>query len=328
MRQLLGLFLFLKYVKDMAQRFILSDESVNSYGFIVKTKGIDTTRFCKNPIMLYNHDRNGGVIGRWERLRVVDGKLLADAVFDEKDGLGSMIKNKVERGFINSVSIGINPLEEIIENGVRTVIKSELIEVSIVDIPANPNAVKTLRNSKKMLLLSYSQEDLKSQLIKLLGLDENTSDAELFEYVKKIVDKGNFNEEIDEAYKNGVVDEMEKQLLYKSDKIMINNYLSRRKETLRQDIKKVVRNAYEMGKLFYDQQEMYIEIGEKIGIEKLKKHLSTIPKHTRIADLINDRDKWTLDDYRKNAPEELKNNPHLYESLVNQEKKQKSNIKK
>ena len=216
----------------MAQTFILSDNSVNSHGFIVKTEGIDTTRFCKNPIMLYNHDRNGGIIGRWEKLRVVDGKLLADAVFDEKDGLGAMINDKVKRGFINSVSIGMNPLEEIIENGVRTVIKSELIEVSIVDIPANPNAVKTLRNSKNMLLLSYSQEDLKTRLIKLLGLDENISDAELFEYVKKIVDKENFNDEINEAYKNGIIDDIEKQLLYKSDKKMINNYLSQLRGSL------------------------------------------------------------------------------------------------
>ena len=308
----------------MAQTFILSDNSVNSHGFIVKTEGIDTTRFCKNPIMLYNHDRNGGIIGRWEKLRVVDGKLLADAVFDVKDGLGAMINDKVKRGFINSVSIGMNPLEETIENGVRTVIKSELVEVSIVDIPANPNAVKTLRNSKNMLLLSYSLEDLKTRLIKLLGLDENISDAELFEYVKKIVDKENFNDEIDEAYKNGVIDDIEKQLLYKGDKKMINNYLSQRKELAKQELKKVVYNGFEEGKLFFDQQEMYIEIGEKIGVEKLKKHLSTIPKHTRIVDLINDREKWTLDDYRKNAPEELKNNPYLYETLVNQEKKQKN----
>ena len=308
----------------MAQTFILSDNSVNSHGFIVKTEGIDTTRFCKNPIMLYNHDRNGGIIGRWEKLRVVDGKLLADAVFDEKDGLGAMINDKVKRGFINSVSIGMNPLEETIENGVRTVIKSELVEVSIVDIPANPNAVKTLRNSKNMLLLSYSQEDLKTRLIKLLGLDENISDAELFEYVKKIVDKENFNDEINEAYKNGIIDDIEKQLLYKSDKKMINNYLSQRNELAKQELKKVVYNGYKEGKLFFDQQEMYIEIGEKIGVEKLKKHLSTIPKHTRIVDLINDCEKWTLDDYRKNAPEELKNNPYLYETLVNQEKKQKN----
>ena len=308
----------------MAQTFILSDNSVNSHGFIVKTEGIDTTRFCKNPIMLYNHDRNGGIIGRWEKLRVVDGKLLADAVFDEKDGLGAMINDKVKRGFINSVSIGMNPLEEIIENGVRTVIKSELIEVSIVDIPANPNAVKTLRNSKNMLLLSYSQEDLKTRLIKLLGLDENISDAELFEYVKKIVDKENFNDEINEAYKNGIIDDIEKQLLYKSDKKMINSYLSQRKEFAKIEAKKeiddILRNDEKLNPW---ERQWYHEIGEKLGVKTLKNILENSPSHKIIDQLQtneNIKSGWTLDDYRKKAPEELKNKPGLYKALMEQEK--------
>ena len=308
----------------MAQTFILSDNSVNSHGFIVKTEGIDTTRFCKNPIMLYNHDRNGGIIGRWEKLRVVDGKLLADAVFDEKDGLGAMINDKVKRGFINSVSIGMNPLEETIENGVRTVIKSELVEVSIVDIPANPNAVKTLRNSKNMLLLSYSQEDLKTRLIKLLGLDENISDAELFEYVKKIVDKENFNEEINEAYKNGIIDDIEKQLLYKSDKKMINNYLSQRKEFAKIEAKKeiddILRNDEKLNPW---ERQWYHEIGEKLGVKTLKNILENSPSHKIIDQLQtneNIKSGWTLDDYRKKAPEELKNKPGLYKALMEQEK--------
>ena len=308
----------------MAQTFILSDNSVNSHGFIVKTEGIDTTRFCKNPIMLYNHDRNGGIIGRWEKLRVVDGKLLADAVFDVKDGLGAMINDKVKRGFINSVSIGMNPLEETIENGVRTVIKSELVEVSIVDIPANPNAVKTLRNSKNMLLLSYSQEDLKTRLIKLLGLDGNISDAELFEYVKKIVDKENFNEEINEAYKNGIIDDIEKQLLYKSDKNMINNYLSQRKELAKIEAKKeiddILRNDEKLNPW---ERQWYREIGEKLGVKILKNILKSSPSHKIIDQLQTDeniRSGWTLDDYRKKAPEELKNKPGLYKALMEQEK--------
>ena len=308
----------------MAQTFILSDNSVNSHGFIVKTEGIDTTRFCKNPIMLYNHDRNGGIIGRWEKLRVVDGKLLADAVFDEKDGLGAMINDKVKRGFINSVSIGMNPLEETIENGIRTVIKSELVEVSIVDIPANPNAVKTLRNSKNMLLLSYSQEDLKTRLIKLLGLDENISDAELFEYVKKIVDKENFNDEINEAYKNGIIDDIEKQLLYKSDKKMINNYLSQRKEFAKIEAKKeiddILRNDEKLNPW---ERQWYHEIGEKLGVKTLKNILENSPSHKIIDQLQtneNIKSGWTLDDYRKKAPEELKNKPGLYKALMEQEK--------
>lgn len=37
--------------------FVLSDESVNSYGFRVLTDGIALDNFKKNPVMLWNHTR-------------------------------------------------------------------------------------------------------------------------------------------------------------------------------------------------------------------------------------------------------------------------------
>lgn len=40
--------------------FRLSDESINSYGLIVKTDGINLERFIKNPVMLYSHSTEGG----------------------------------------------------------------------------------------------------------------------------------------------------------------------------------------------------------------------------------------------------------------------------
>lgn len=48
------------------KEFLLSDERENCYHFAVSTSGINFTRFNKNPIMLLQHDRNQGVIGRWE----------------------------------------------------------------------------------------------------------------------------------------------------------------------------------------------------------------------------------------------------------------------
>lgn len=49
--------------------FVLSDESVNSYGFIVQTAEIDTAQFERNPVMLYMNDRDNGVLGRRENIR-------------------------------------------------------------------------------------------------------------------------------------------------------------------------------------------------------------------------------------------------------------------
>ena len=76
----------------MAKRFtfVVTDESLNTYGFRVLTAGIDTSQFEKNPVGYFMHNRNtydpkgDEVICRWENLKkLANGTMTADAVFDE-----------------------------------------------------------------------------------------------------------------------------------------------------------------------------------------------------------------------------------------------------
>lgn len=139
--------------------FTLSDHSLNSQGCWVLTSGIDLSRYVKNPIVLFNHKRANDThwsaknedapltIGRCSRVWVDGEKLMGEIEFDEKDGFAVKIKDKVEGGFLNSVSIGFRIIELseaalLIKSGQRnpTITKAELMEVSIVDLPANPNA--------------------------------------------------------------------------------------------------------------------------------------------------------------------------------------------
>ena len=80
----------------MTYTFIISDESVNADGFVIQTKGIRTERFKKNPVMLYMHAREKGVIGRWDNIRTEGSQLIADAVFDENNPLGKEVKERVD----------------------------------------------------------------------------------------------------------------------------------------------------------------------------------------------------------------------------------------
>lgn len=144
----------------MKHTFVVSDETVNCYGYRVLTDGIDLTQFKANPIMLYMHRRNtwnptgDEVIGRWENLRKENGKLLADAVFDETNEFAKKIAEKVKNGFIKMASIGIQKKETSTEKKFlkagqtrATVTKSRLSEISIVDMGGNDNALK-LYNDK------------------------------------------------------------------------------------------------------------------------------------------------------------------------------------
>ncbi len=76
-------------------KFTVSDETLNSYGSVVLTSGINIARFQRNPIMLHMHDRDKGVIGRWENITKEGDKLTAEAVFDDTTELGAKVKHQV-----------------------------------------------------------------------------------------------------------------------------------------------------------------------------------------------------------------------------------------
>ncbi|MFV0505766.1 MAG: hypothetical protein ACK5L5_03510 [Bacteroidales bacterium] len=134
---------------------IISTENVNSYGFWTLTEGIDTSQFERNPILLWMHNRPWRgtkdevlALGTVANLRKEDNKLLGDLVFDEKDDFAKELARKWDAGVYKMVSPGLIALEtsnssNLIKQGQRreTVIKSKLVELSIVDIGSNDDAL-------------------------------------------------------------------------------------------------------------------------------------------------------------------------------------------
>ena len=133
--------------------FILSDTSkTNSHGFRIAMEGMDTSRFRENPVMLYRHN-DEDVIGRWHNLRVDDGRLLADAEFDQDDELAAKVAGKVERGFIKGCSMGIciKDMQETADGWIAT--KSELMEASVCSIPSDAGAVTLYDIDRRQLTI-------------------------------------------------------------------------------------------------------------------------------------------------------------------------------
>lgn len=130
-------------MESKTNTFILSDESVNSYGYRVLTAGMSLSRFKRNPVMLYSHDDMVLPIGRWENVRVDGGRILADAVFDEGDDFAVEVKRKVDAGLLRCCSIGFM-IKTVADgaDGVPEVTESELMEGSICAVGSNPNARK------------------------------------------------------------------------------------------------------------------------------------------------------------------------------------------
>ena len=115
-------------------------------GIGINPDTIDFSNYEKNPVVLYAHDfmgrtESGGLpIGRTLKLvRAADGQIKADFEFLEGDPFAARVRNAWDRGFLRGASIGWRT--EPAARGGRSP-KSELIEWSIVAVPADPDALR------------------------------------------------------------------------------------------------------------------------------------------------------------------------------------------
>ncbi len=130
----------------MPKPFVFNDQNqTNSYGFRIRTAGISLKRFNKNPMMLNQHwNSTESVLGKWENIAVKNDLLLGEPLFDMEDEDAAKISGKVDRGFINSCSMGITfNREDLKIIGTELVMeKCELYECSIVAVPSNANSIR------------------------------------------------------------------------------------------------------------------------------------------------------------------------------------------
>ncbi len=182
----------------MPHKFVINDENtINAYGYRVLTNGIDTEQYMRNPIVLYMHTRgNKGneVIGSVVQLEKKNGQLIAEVEFDTEDEFAKKIAGKVERGFIKMASIGADVIATSSEKTdvlpgqiFETVTKSKLVELSIVDIGANDNALKLNKDKNRMKLKRLKLNDMSIKTIALaLGMSEDAKESVVLQKVQEI----------------------------------------------------------------------------------------------------------------------------------------------
>jgi HK97 family phage prohead protease len=125
--------------------FVLSDESVDRMGDVIRADGWDLDSFRKSPVALYGHNHDIPPIGVWENVRV-EGKRLLGTLRPAKSGTSEFIdtiRSLIEQRILRAVSVGFQPLEAESRKsgGGFDFIKSQLHEVSVVAVGANPNAL-------------------------------------------------------------------------------------------------------------------------------------------------------------------------------------------
>ncbi|MBB5714766.1 phage major capsid protein [Sphingomonas aerophila] len=145
--------------------FVLSDETVDRMGDVIDQAGWKLATFLSNPIALFNHDSDFP-IGNWENVRVEAGKLrgrlnlLARGLSQRIDELRAL----VEARMLRATSVGFKPFTAEALSGSKVgglrYKSQELLECSLVSVPANPNALalaKSLNLSDDMKRLVFGE---------------------------------------------------------------------------------------------------------------------------------------------------------------------------
>ena len=159
--------------------FTASTDQVDRYGDIINQEGWDLDAYRSNPVILFNHNASALPIGKGEVSISADNQLMIDIEFDTDDDLGAAIKSKTERGFLHSVSVGFKPIKSIERSKLPTDHRAagsdgmyfesaELLEVSIVSVPANPQA--TAAKSMNEGLISEVKSIIRSEMLSIPNL--------------------------------------------------------------------------------------------------------------------------------------------------------------
>lgn len=165
-----------------------SSEALDSHGTIIE-QNFDLKRFKRNPVVLFNHNRTAEPwlgagdteaalpIARAENVRVEDGQLRARIVFatPEAHPFAERVRLLMKEKILRGVSIGFRRgsktqvVEEKGEDGqpmmtphgypVLRIKKAELVEISVLAIGSNPEAVSRSLDSERTLVRSWTADE-------------------------------------------------------------------------------------------------------------------------------------------------------------------------
>jgi HK97 family phage prohead protease len=132
--------------------YVLSDATVDRYGDVIEPRGWRLDWFRQNPVALFNHNANAP-IGNWRDIRVEDDRLVAELqpAPAGTTQLADDVRRLIDAGVLNATSVGFRginsePIDPKHPHRGTRYVEQELLETSIVSVPANPAALQIARS--------------------------------------------------------------------------------------------------------------------------------------------------------------------------------------
>lgn len=167
-------------------RFIGSTEDKDRDEEVIKASGWKLKNYKKNPVVLVNHQYHELPVAKTKNVWVENKKLLFDIEFPDSDvnPQGDTLYKLYKNGYMNSTSVGFLPDFDKIKYGEKkgepraTYNGQELLEISLVSVPANPQAIMTSKSVMKAVedevIDELERKDLELYLQKIFeNVDKN-----------------------------------------------------------------------------------------------------------------------------------------------------------
>jgi len=127
--------------------FVANEETEDRTGDIIVVDGWDLKNYKRNPVIMFAHNYGIPAVGTASKVWVEGKQLLNTVKWDEEDEFATFLKGKYERRVMRAESVGFRPLEfEERERkgswGSFKFTKQELLEISLVPVPAHPRALR------------------------------------------------------------------------------------------------------------------------------------------------------------------------------------------
>lgn len=280
----------------MGNRVRLTNDTLNSYGYRVLTEGVDTTQYERNPILLYMHCRRLA-IGLIKDIKKENGEITGELSFDEATDLSRQCKKQWEFGSLRMVSIGFEVVEtsdaaELIVPGQRyaTVTKARLIEVSLVDIGANNDAIR-LHKDGQLITLSEGGD------CPLAKLNHKPTNNQPQMDIKTLALTLGLPETADEAAVNAKLAELQQKNAEADSLRQENDSLKLAQVTAAVDA------AIAAKKIPAEKKQHFLDLGKTVGIDTLNATLDAISPAQKLSSTLQTE---PADDTPKAGPWELR----------------------
>lgn len=145
-------------------KFTVTTDTPDRERDVVSPAGIEFANFERNPTIQWAHDYRSLPVGRAvEILKSGNGiQMVIEFATAELNPMADTVFRMVKAGFLRACSIGFRPLEWAYDETRKGInyVSIELLEVSIVPVPANPDALVSMGAEDLALIKGWAEQAL------------------------------------------------------------------------------------------------------------------------------------------------------------------------